>query len=96
MIKFITIGRSPIFIHTNNSIEGLPIIRSAKKYDILTKEFYSHCDYHTRAYFAFIAAHRWFGIRLDFLCSLYTNITLFACIFLKGIINFSTKLSLWI
>ncbi|RNA03236.1 multidrug resistance-associated 4-like, partial [Brachionus plicatilis] len=77
------IGRSPIFVHTNTSIEGISTIRAASKGQLLTSEFYSHYDYHTRAYFGFFVVHRWFGLRLDFLCSLYTIMTLFACIFLR-------------
>lgn len=78
------IGRSPIFVHTNSTIEGISTIRSGRKGELLTSEFDSHNDYHTRAYFGFFAVHRWFGLRLDFLCSVYTILTLFACIFLKG------------
>nr|QUF59454.1 ATP-binding cassette transporter Abcc4-1 [Brachionus angularis] len=77
------IGRSPIFVHTNNTIEGITTIRTADKKDILIREFDQHYDYHTRAYFGFFVIHRWFGLRIDSLCSLYTIITLFACIFLK-------------
>nr|UOU03341.1 ATP-binding cassette subfamily C4-1-2 [Brachionus rubens] len=77
------IGRSPIFVHTNTTIEGISTIRAADKQYILTNEYYAHNDYHTRAYFGFIVVHRWFGLRLDLLCSVYTIITLFACIFLK-------------
>lgn len=77
------IGRSPIFVHTNTTIEGISTIRAANKTQILTNEFNAHYDYHTRAYFGFFVVHRWFGLRLDFLCSFYTIVTLFACIFLK-------------
>lgn len=76
-------GRSPIFIHANSTIEGIITIRASKKEDILVKEFDAHYDYHTRAHFGFFVVHRWFGLRLDFLCSVYTIITLFACIFLR-------------
>ncbi|CAF0837577.1 unnamed protein product [Brachionus calyciflorus] len=77
------IGRSPIFVHTNTTIEGISTIRAADKSQILANEFNAHYDYHTRAYFGFFVVHRWFGLRLDLLCSVYTVITLFACIFLK-------------
>lgn len=82
-------GRSPIFIHTNSTIEGLSIIRACESNEILTREFHMHCDNHTRAFFGFHVSHRWFGMRLDLMCSLYTIITLFACIFLRGNIPFN-------
>jgi ATP-binding cassette subfamily C (CFTR/MRP) protein 4 len=77
-------GRSPIFIHTNSTIEGLSIIRVCKSSDLLVREFHLHCDNHTRAFFGFHVCHRWFGLRLDLLCSAYTIVTLFACIGLRG------------
>lgn len=77
-------GRSPIFVHTNSSIEGIVTIRADHKEEILKKEFEMLYNNHTRAYFGFLTAHRWFGMRLDFMCALYTIFTLFGCIFLKG------------
>ena len=77
-------ARSPIFIHANNTIEGLSTIRVSKCASLLTQEFHEHCDNHSRAFFAFHCCHRWFGFRLDLLCSVYTFITLFASIFLRG------------
>ena len=85
------IGRSPIFVHTNSTLEGISTVRSSRKLQVLTKEFDEHCDLHTRAYFGFFVAHRWFGLRLDFLCSVYTVLTLFACIFLKSKNNYLLK-----
>lgn len=79
------IGRSPIFVHTNSTLEGICTIRSSNQLPALVKEFDEHCDYHTRAYYGFFVAHRWFGLRLDLLCSIYTVLTLFACILLKGL-----------
>lgn len=77
-------GRSPIFIHTNSTIDGLSILRASQNNQILTTEFHAHCDNHTRAYYGFSVAHRWFGMRLDLMCSIYTIVTLFSCIFLRG------------
>jgi hypothetical protein len=80
-------ARSSIFVHTNNSIEGLSTIRTARVGPIVNKEFGFHYNNHTRAYFTFVTVHRWFGLRLDLLCSCYTIITLFSCILLKSIIE---------
>lgn len=78
-------ARSPIFVHTTSTIEGLTILRVANNEQLITKEFHDHCDNHSRAYLGFQIAHRWFGVRLDFTCSIFTIITLLACIFLRGI-----------
>lgn len=59
-------------------------VRSAAQEELLTREFELHSDRHTRAAYGFLIAHRWFGLRLDLLCAVYTIITLFACIALRG------------
>jgi ATP-binding cassette subfamily C (CFTR/MRP) protein 4 len=70
-------------VHTNSTLEGLSTVRSSEMQNVLVNEFDSHADYHTRAYFGFIVVHRWFGLRLDMLCTLYTVIIMFGCIFLR-------------
>ena len=77
------IARSPVFVHTNNTIEGIAIIRASGTEQILCREFEAHNDNHSRAFFGFLAVHRWFGLRLDLLCSLYAITTLFCYIFFK-------------
>nr|APD26517.1 ATP-binding cassette transporter subfamily C member 4 X1 protein [Brachionus koreanus] len=78
-----SIGRSPLFVYTNTTIEGISTIRVANKEGILAEEFNQLTDYHTRACFNFFVVNRWFGLRLDILCSLYTITTLFGSLFLK-------------
>jgi ATP-binding cassette subfamily C (CFTR/MRP) protein 4 len=70
-------------VHTNSSIEGLTTLRSAQKQTILSKELDDLCDEHTRAFFGFVILHRWFGSRLDFMCAIFTTVTVFGSIFLK-------------
>lgn len=81
--------RSPIYIHTTNSLMGLTTIRACKNQEILTNEFYVHCDYHTQAYFAFISLSRWFAIRLDLIAVLYSICIVFSSILLKGVVEFT-------
>jgi ATP-binding cassette subfamily C (CFTR/MRP) protein 4 len=76
-------GRSPIFVHTNSTIEGLSTVRSSQKQDILAKELDDLSNNHTRAYFGFVIMHRWFGSRLDFMCAVFTSVTVFASMFLR-------------
>lgn len=84
------IARSPVFVHTNNTIEGIAIIRASGTEQILCREFETHNDNHSRAFFGFLGAHRWFGLRLDFLCSVYAITTLFGYIFFKDHIGLDT------
>lgn len=58
------INRSPIYVHVNNTLSGMTIIRAANMQEILNEEFFIHTDYHTRANSAFIYVNRWFGVRL--------------------------------
>jgi ATP-binding cassette subfamily C (CFTR/MRP) protein 4 len=76
-------GRSPIFVHTNSSIEGLSTVRSSQKQAVLAKELSELCNDHTRAYDGFVLIHRWFGTRVDFMCAIFTTVTVFASVFLR-------------
>lgn len=58
------INRSPIFVHVNNTMSGMSIIRAANMEEKLNEEFFVHTDYHTRANSAFMYVNRWLGIRL--------------------------------
>ncbi len=84
------IARSPILVHANSTVEGIATIRCSSKEEILCREFEKHNDDHTRAYHAFYISQRWFGLRLDFLCSLFTIFVLFYCIYMKDYLNLST------
>jgi len=80
----LNLERTPIYVHTTNSIEGIRTIRASCKENILCREFESLNDNHSRAFFGFLVTHRWFGFRLDLLCSLYAICTLFGFIHFKG------------
>ena len=84
------IARSPILVHANSTVEGISTIRCSSKEEILCYEFEKHCDMHTRAYHSFYVTQRWFGLRLDFLCSCFTVGALFFCIFMRDYLNLST------
>nr|QNH67887.1 ATP-binding cassette transporter subfamily C member 4 X4 [Brachionus rotundiformis] len=77
------ISRSPIFVHVNNTLSGMAIIRAANMEEKLNEEFFVHTDYHTRANSAFMYVNRWLGIRLDWVASIFTYIALFSCILMK-------------
>ena len=79
------IARTPIYVHTTNTIDGIRTIRSScNKEIVLRKEFATKSDEHSKAFFGFIVVHRWFGLRLDLLCTFYAILTLFSFIFYRG------------
>ena len=78
------ICRSPIFVHANSTLTGISTIRASKRNDIFIREFETHVDYHTRAYFAFICTQRWFSLRLDLIVCLFVMFAVYSSILAKG------------
>nr|QNH67886.1 ATP-binding cassette transporter subfamily C member 4 X3 [Brachionus rotundiformis] len=77
------IVRSPIFVHTGNTLSGISIIRAANMEEKLNQEFNDHVDFHTRASSTSIYINRWLGIRLDSITIIFTYITLTSCLLIK-------------
>lgn len=80
-------GRSPIFVHANSSLAGLATIRASGNKEKFYREFETHYDSHSKAYFSFICIQRWFSIRLDFIVLIYIIFAIFSSIVAKGIKN---------
>ena len=57
--------RSPVFSHIAESLDGLTTIRAYGKLNDFKVEHKALVDAHTRPDFAFMAASRWLGFRLD-------------------------------
>jgi hypothetical protein len=77
-------ARSPVFIHATSTAAGLVTIRASKNQEVLVREFETHYDDHTKAYFAVVCVNRWFGIRLGNIVVFYTVFIVYACIAAKG------------
>ncbi|XP_023714338.1 probable multidrug resistance-associated protein lethal(2)03659 isoform X2 [Cryptotermes secundus] len=76
------ITRSPVFSHLSASLQGLTTIRAFGNEALLEKEFDSHQDLHSSAWFMFIASSRAFALWLDFACLMYIGLVTFSFLFL--------------
>ncbi|XP_063223831.1 ATP-binding cassette sub-family C member 4-like [Bacillus rossius redtenbacheri] len=68
--------RSPVFSHVSATFNGLATIRSAKAQDVLRKEFDSHQDLHTSAWYLTIVMMTAFGVWLDFLSNVFIGVVI--------------------
>lgn len=73
-------SRSPMFTLLAEYLAGLPVLRAFRMQRAAVLAFNDACDANLRAYFAFLATSRWFGIRIDALCLLLLTSTAFACV----------------
>ncbi|KAI8498944.1 Multidrug resistance-associated protein 4, partial [Branchiostoma belcheri] len=63
--------RSPVFSHLSATLQGLWTIRAFGAQESFQQEFHAHQDLHSEAWFLFLAASRWFGIRMDWLAAIF-------------------------
>jgi ATP-binding cassette, subfamily C (CFTR/MRP), member 4 len=59
------LARSPIYAMISECIQGIATIRSNGAVSFFGNKFQQVHDRHTRSFFAFIAASRWVGFRMD-------------------------------
>ncbi|XP_055309579.1 probable multidrug resistance-associated protein lethal(2)03659 isoform X2 [Sitodiplosis mosellana] len=71
-----SMGRSPIFSHTNATISGLTTIRSYKSNEIIIKEFNALQDGNTAVCYLFNSTSRALALWLELVCVLYMMIVL--------------------
>lgn len=74
------LGRSPIFSHTNATIQGLSTIRAYKAQENLVKEFDQHMNNNTAAQYLFFATTRAFACWLDLICVMYIGLVTLSCL----------------
>jgi ABC-type multidrug transport system fused ATPase/permease subunit len=63
------VARSPILSHAGATAAAAACVRAAGAAPAFAAEFNAHLDAHNRAHFAFVAAGRWLGLRLDALAA---------------------------
>nr|CAD7597267.1 unnamed protein product [Timema genevievae] len=78
------ITRSPVFSHLNASLQGLSTIRAFEAQKILEKEFDSHQDLHSTAFYLSIASNRAFGMWLDVVCLFFVTCVTLSFLVLGG------------
>ena len=61
------VARSPIFAMMSETLQGVATIRANGCQKYFKGRFQEMHDAHTRAYFSFVAASRWFATRMDIL-----------------------------
>uniref|UniRef100_A0A146KSC1 Putative multidrug resistance-associated protein lethal(2)03659 n=1 Tax=Lygus hesperus TaxID=30085 RepID=A0A146KSC1_LYGHE len=80
-------ARSPLFSHIGSTVDGLPIIHSRKAEKMVTSQFDSLQDFHTSAWYLYLAANRTFAFWLDVFCMVYNAaVTLSFVIFRQGVL----------
>lgn len=77
------LARSPVFSHTNATLQGLPTVRALKAEQLLKAEFDEHQDLNTTASFLFLTTTRGFAFWLDVVCLVYISIVILS-FFLLG------------
>lgn len=72
------ITRSPIFAHTNATVEGLTTVRAFGAQRQMLSQFDAHQDLNSSASFLFGAIARGFAFWLDLICALYIAAVVFS------------------
>ncbi|XP_038065584.1 multidrug resistance-associated protein 4-like [Patiria miniata] len=83
-------ARSPVFSHLSATLTGLSTVRAFKAQQRFTADFDGYLDGHTRAWFLFLSATRWFGIQLDFLCVLVITGVSLTCILAADLLDLNS------
>uniref|UniRef100_A0A182SDL2 ABC transmembrane type-1 domain-containing protein n=1 Tax=Anopheles maculatus TaxID=74869 RepID=A0A182SDL2_9DIPT len=69
-----SVNRSPLFSHTNATLQGLSTIRAFGAQSALQREFNEFLDVNSSAWYMFISTSRAFALWLDMVCVLYIGI----------------------
>lgn len=79
--------RSPVFVHLSTLLDGLPTIRAFGLREPVMREFCRAMDLNFSALFAFKAAERWFGFRLDMIIFVFSVCAAFSAAALRGMLD---------
>jgi ATP-binding cassette subfamily C (CFTR/MRP) protein 4 len=77
------LARSPIFAMLGESLGGIATIRSNESLGYFRQKFQAAHDAHTRSFFAFIAASRWVGFRMDGIMFIFLVVVTYLAVLLN-------------
>ena len=69
------LARSPIYAMIGEALSGVATMRANDSIGYFQAKFAKLHDFHGRAFFAFVAASRWFAIRMDFIAFVFMSLT---------------------
>ena len=69
------LARSPIYAMIGEALSGVATMRANDSVGYFQAKFANLHDGHGRAFFAFVAASRWFAIRMDFIAFVFMSLT---------------------
>lgn len=69
-------ARSPVYAHTNTTVNGLSTVRAYRAVQMVKNEFDALQDAHTSAYFICCASSRAFALWLEMICIFYLASTI--------------------
>ena len=72
--------RSPIYSHLSSSLIGIPTIRCHNASTRFSNLMESHLDHHGRAFYMFMTANRWLGVRLDLMSGVFAVVVAYSAI----------------
>lgn len=73
-------ARTPLYVMLSQSLGGIATIRANNATNYFRKKFVAAQEAHTRTVFAYIAASRWFGFRVDATMFLFLAIVCFGSV----------------
>nr|CAD7423123.1 unnamed protein product [Timema monikensis] len=89
------VTRSPVFSHVSASFSGLTTIRASGAQEMLRKEFDSHQDLHTSAWYLTIATTIAFGFWLDCVSNVFVGCVTFSfLVFEEGMLGADVGLAI--
>ena len=83
------VSRSPIYAFFSSTLSGLSTIRAFRVTSDFAQSFAAKVDHNTAAVFTFYTTIRWFGVRLDGICTLVVLATALLIVGLRDSISAS-------
>ena len=86
------ITRSPMSTHVNSTLSGIYTIRSLKAESYFFDSYCQYQDVHTSTWFLFQATARWFALRMEIMCAIFTAFVAFFAILASSTLGLNAGL----